>query len=516
MPDAPRTSDLASSSAGQEPLESGTLRGVPQLAEGELSTHVRKGVAWTALSRVGVQLLQFASTIVLARLLTPTDYGVATVALVLTGLAAIFVDFGIPSAVIQTRQLTDRLLTTAFWANAGMGVAVAGLVALSAWPLAAAVDDTRVAPLVLLSSLGFLLSVNAIHVALMQRAMQFRRISRMTIFTTLAGVVASIVAAVAGLGAASLVIGPIVQQLVSVIQVWAAVRWVPRGRPDRESFRQLWAFGGGLTGFNTVQYLSTSADRLLLARFVDVAALGHYNRATNLMMLPVSQSTNVLSRVFFPALASIADDLPRLKRAWLKLLRAACVVGLPAAAGFAATAPSLVEVLYGPRWAEAAPILAVVSFTIPFLLLSANVRSLYQALGMTGLQFRLGLVTAALSVVVVVVGVQWGVMGVAVALVVRSAVSLAVFVIPLARRIAMGAADVWSAVWRAGSASALLGGAAWAAGQAMHGQWPAAVLAVQVLTGVVVYGALIWWLERGLLREFVKGRRKPRKAGVGA
>ncbi|HMO10323.1 MAG TPA: oligosaccharide flippase family protein, partial [Actinotalea sp.] len=215
-----------------------------------------------------------------------------------------------------------------------------------------------------------------------------------------------------------------VQRATSVVQVWWAVRWVPRWRFAPDDARDVWAFGRGLTGSNVLNYWVASADRVLLGRLVSVTDLGFYNRATNLMQLPLQQTTRTLSTVFFPALATMSTDLPRLTNAWLRLVRAAWIVGLPAGVGLLLISRDAVPVLYGPGWGPVVPILMVLSAGVPFLILGMTTGPAYQALGRTGLQFRVGLVSSALAVVGLVIGVRWGVIGVAVAVAVRALVQL--------------------------------------------------------------------------------------------
>lgn len=478
--------------------------------EGSMAGRVRRGVAWTAGSRMVLQVLQVGATAVLARLLTPADYGLAALVAVVTGLAAILVDLGIPAAVIQRRDLDERFLATAFWMNAGVGLVLAGVVCAAAVPLARFFDEPQLVGLVLLSSLTFVLSLNAVHVAVLQRALEFGRISRISLVTITVGLGVSIAAAAAGMGAVSLVLGPVAERLASVVQVWIAVRWFPRVRPSRQAARDIWTYGRGITGFNILNYCVGSADRFVIGRVVTVAALGYYNRAGNLMQLPVQQTTRSLAGVFFPALSAMVDDLPRMRSAWLRLLRASWIVGVPVAVGLALTAPVLVETLYGEGWGPVVPLLVVLSAGIPFLLVGSTTAPVYQALGRTGLQFRLGLVNAVIAVVALAVGVRWGVMGVAVAWVVRTVAGLVVTLVPLLRLLDLGLGRVLATLWRTGLAGAITGAGVWAVVVATADLTAWLALIVQVLAGVALYGAAAWMLERQTIRELA-GRATRRK-----
>ncbi|MBX9244518.1 lipopolysaccharide biosynthesis protein [Actinotalea ferrariae] len=491
-------------------MRSGLPRVLQGDVDGAMAGRVRRGVAWTAGTRFALQLLQVGATAVLARLLSPADYGLAALVAVVTGLAAILVDLGIPASVIQRRGLDERFLSTAFWMNAGVGLVLAGVVCASAVPIAEVFDEPQLVGLVLLSSLTFVLSLNAVHVAVLQRAFEFGRISRMSLVTTTSGLAVSIAAAAAGMGPVSLVLGPVAERLVSVIQVWAAVRWVPRVRPSRADARDIWTFGRGITGTNLLSYSVGSADRVIIGGVVTVSALGYYNRAGNLMQLPIQQTTRSLAGVFFPALSAMADDVPRMRSAWLRLLRASWIVGVPVAVGLALTAPVLVEVLYGEGWGPVVPLLVVLSAGIPFLLVNSTTSPVYQALGRTGLQFRLGLINAVVALAALAVGVRWGVQGVAVAWVVRTVLGLAVTLVPMLRLLDLRLAKVLGALWRTAIGGAATAAAVWGVVVATHDQPAWVALALQVAAGVVVYGAAAWLLERRTLRELL-GRVARRK-----
>lgn len=497
-----------------------SLDGLPRILHddvgGSMAGRVRRGVAWTAGSRMIVQLMQLGATVVLARLLSPEAYGLAALVAVVTGFAAILVDLGIPAAVIQRRGLDARYLATAFWLNFGVGVLMAALVCASAVPVARFFDRPELVGLLLVASITFVLSLNAVHVAVLQRALAFGRISRMTLLTASVGMAVSIAAAAAGMGPVSLVLGPVAERLTSVIQVQLAVRWLPRARPSREAARDIWRFGRGLMGFNVVNYWVGSADRILIGKLVTVAAVGYYNRASNLMQLPLQQTTRALSNVFYPALAAMSEDLPRLRSAWLRLLRASWIVGVPAGVGLGLTAATLVGVVFDPRYEPVGPLLAVLSIGVPFLLVTSTTAPGYQAIGRTGLQFRLGMVNAVISVVALVVGVQWGVMGVAVAWVVRTVIGTVVMAVPLLRLLGLGPRPVLASLWRAATAGVLMGAAVWGAVVATEGLALPLALGAQVVTGVLVYGAFAWLLERDTLRELLGRAKRQKKAAPSA
>jgi len=298
------------------------------------------------------------------------------------------------------------------------------------------------------------------------------------------------------------------------LQVWLAVRWLPRYRPSRQAAREIWSFGRGLAGTNILMYWVESLDRTIIGRFVTIADLGFYNRASNLMMLPIQQTTHTLSGVFYPALATMAMDPARMRNAWLRLVRAAWIVGIPISLGLVLTAPELVATLYGPGWGPVVPILVVVSAGVPFLLLAATAAPVYQALGRTGLQFRLSLINAAVAFVALSIGIHWGVIGVAVAVVVRSFAGVAVTIPLLLRLLGIPMRRMLAALWRSLASGAVMAAAVWGTAVLARDLARPLALALEVLTGLAVYGPAAWYLERETLRELVGRRRSKVRVAV--
>lgn len=480
-------------------------------AGGSLGTQVRRGVAWSAAGRGVLVAAQLGSQAVLARLLSPSDYGLYALVALFVGFVSFFGQLGLTTALVQTRQLTDRLLAAAFWLNLVTGVVAAGLVAAGAPVVAAVYDDPRLTVLVALAGLSLALNVAAVPSALMQRALRFKQLSTIEVGTTVLGLLATVGFALAGFGATSLVLGPLVHVVVHDVAVWCVVRWVPRHLAHSRELGQLWRFGRGLTGANLLYYLSRNLDTALLGAVVGRAELGLYSRSYNIMVLPLTQVTTVLSRVLLPAFATMQDDVPRLRRAWLQSARTSLVVGTPLGLGVAASAPAVVGTLYGEAWLGMVPTLVLLCLSLPPQLVGRVVGPAYQALGRTGLQFRVAALSTVLTIVAILAGLPWGTTGVAAALLAVSGLSLAVGLVPLARLLELSTGQLWRAVRGILLAGAGMGLAAWGAGALVHQlSMPApAVLGVQATAGGLAYAGLLLLVEREAARAVLERWRRP-------
>jgi O-antigen/teichoic acid export membrane protein len=463
---------------------------------GSLGARVRRGMAWAGGLRVAVQVFRFAGNVALARLLQPSDYGLVAIVTAVNGFASLLTELGLAGAVVHASRLTDRFLSTAFWLNAATGVLLTAAVVLAAEPIASFYGQPQLVPLLRICSLGFTLSMGAIHLGLLQRALRFGRLGMIELIGALMTLVTSLALAAGGAGAASLVIGPVVGTVVTTAGYWYSVGWWPRHRPDRRSMRELWRFSGGLTGFNMVNYWSRNADNLLIGKYASAAALGYYGKAYSLMMLPLDEVSNVISRVMFPALVEVRDDPEQFRRAWLKTVRVALLLSIPFSVGVTVTAPVLVLTLFGPKWVGMTNVLALLAASIPPQIVGRTLGPVFQAKGKTGLQFRLSLISTAATLAAIVIGLNWGIEGVALALLVKKWIAV-LMPFSFALRITQAAwQDIYSLTWQQLLASVIAAIIALIPRHTVHTDSPAGLLLLQVAAIAVSYGIYIFCAER--------------------
>ena len=368
------------------------------------------------------------------------------------------------------------------------GVAITLIVVALRHPLANLLGQPRVAPLLALASLSFTLSLNVVPFAILERQMQFGKVAAIDIGASTVGLSVSIVCAALGVGAASLVIGPLTTAVALV-----------GGRPHRctggfqrlgrvgRAARRLMGFSGHLTGFNVLGYWARNADNLLLGRFAGTTELGLYNRAYMLMLLPLTQVGGVLGRVLLPLFSSMQDDHARLRRAMIRLAGTTSLLVFPVLLGLAAIAHNFVLVAFGPHWRGAIPlivILAIAGMPQVFGILSAQV---CQAVGQPRLLSTWGAVWNLTALAAIVAGLHWGAEGVAIALAIRGWVVIPIEMMPARKTIGVGAtrggtgrgttARCRASPWRSSSRSS---------GAAFDRRHPvAASLVLQVILGAV-------------------------------
>jgi O-antigen/teichoic acid export membrane protein len=384
-----------------------------------LAQKVTVGATWTAMANAASYGAQFISTIVLVRLLTPEDYGLTTVVWVVSSFAILFTDLGIGPAVVHRRHLDGDFVASAFWANLLTGVSLTLIVSALAPLIAWIYGEPDLIGLTILASLAFTLNSAVVPLALLERAFKFRLLAIVEALTRVAGWMAAIVFALIGFGASSLVAGPLLSFALLTLSLFVITRFRPRGFGSKDSYLSLWRYGRGVTGYGFTEFLMHQSDSILVPLVAPVSSVGLYNRAYNLMTLPVNQIGIPLARVMMPALSELQDDLERFRRGVRRSVLVVSAVGFPVAVGLGTTASTLIPLLFGDAWADSVFLVQILSIASIVLVAELPLRSIFTATGETSRLFRYGVVQCSLSIAAVLIGLFWGVHGVVIAIAVR-------------------------------------------------------------------------------------------------
>ncbi|MDQ3504058.1 MAG: lipopolysaccharide biosynthesis protein, partial [Actinomycetota bacterium] len=487
----------------------------PEDGEG-LAQQTKRGLAWGGSSRLYGQLLQFAASILLARLLTPRDFGLAATVYLFAGVASVLTEMGIGSSIVRKRVLRQVDLATAFWLSVFVGAALALLLAALSPLIASWYDAPELVVLMWLVALRFVLAQYVVPLGLLERSMRFATIARIDVLAFTLGAVAAVAAALAGFGYYSLAMSPLVQSVVQTVLFGWATRFVPRSFVDREAARELWAYSSSYTAANLVTYARTNADGLVVGRLLGQEQLGYYGRGLALVTLPLQQLNFVLRRVMLPTLTRLRDDPARLRAAyWSALGTIGLAVGT-ALAVLAACAQVLVPFIWGDQWTPAVPVIAWLALAGTFQVLHAPTSWLCQLAGRNDLLLRLTLASAALTVVALAIGIRGGIVGAAMALAAVGGLTLVPSLLLAAHLLDTRARSAVRRLVPGALSAAAAGGSAWAVGQAVEGLPAPVVLLVQGLVGLLAgapAGLLADRLVRtGLLDAILTLLGRPRTA----
>jgi O-antigen/teichoic acid export membrane protein len=467
-----------------------------------LAGRTARGVAWVTSARLGSQIVQFAASIVLARLLAPSVYGLVAIVWTFTGFAFLFNDLGIGASLVQSKTVSEADASTAFLVNVAVGIGLTLIVLVLSQPLANLVHEPKVGSLLRLASLAFTLSITTVPTALLERRMKFGLVAGLDFCTSVLGLAVSVTAAALGVGAESLVIGPLVTITASSVLSFLAAGWLPTARPTRESARRLFSFGKHLTGFNVINYWARNGDNLLIGRFVGASELGLYNRAYMLMLMPVTQVTGVLGRVLLPVFAAMQDDPERLRAAVLRVSRASGLLFFPLVLGLAATAHNFVLVAFGPRWRGAIPLVAILAISAAPQIVASLSGLLSQAVGRTRLMSTWGNLSSFSVIVSILIGLPWGAEGVAIAFAARAYLLLPLSLAPSKYATGIGTTAFVGASALPFITAALMGVVVAALGVLLTPSLgPGLCLALQVVVGAGIYVGTLRVIAPGTLRE---------------
>lgn len=503
---------MPSAKTETRPAEDGFAYGAE--TQGPLAGRAARGVAWVAGARLAIQVIQFAASLVLVRLLLPSQYGLAAIAWTVTSFAFLFSDLGLSAWLVQTPKITPRDASTAFWINGLAGVCLTLLLLVLSDPLASLFGHPALAPLLRIASIAFTLSLTSVPNALLERRLQFQKIAAIDLGAQTSGFVITVVCAALGLGAASLVIGPVVSTAVASTGSFAASRWLPTARPSRASARTVLGFGGHLLGFNVVAFWALNLDNVLIGRFVGTTQLGYYNRAYMLMLMPFQQVSSALGRVLLPVLSAVRDDRERFRRVVLRLCRTNSVLLCPMLFGLASVSHNFIAVAFGHRWLGAAPLLAILCLAGPPQIAAAVSGLVCQAAGKPRLLTTWGNLSSISLIVAIVAGLPWGAVGVCVAYTVRAYLIMPVALMPSKIAIGVGPRDVIRVSAAATYSSAVMAGCVLAVGVFGSGLSPAVCLAAQIVVGALVYLGSLAYLDRAALDDVTSVVRSRRLAAA--
>lgn len=388
---------------------------------GSIGAKAVSGVGWVGFSQVAVQLTRMVVAIGVARMLTPSEYGLAALTLVFASLVLIFSDLALGAALVQRKTVTDDDKNTAFWTTVASGVLFLVLGVALSGPMAALYGEPETQPLFAALSVTFVVaSLGATQQALLLRDMAFRRLELLSVGGAMAGAPVALALAAAGAGPWAIIGQHIAVATATSALMWRASDWRPRLRFSKASLKDLWSFSGFLVGHRLLYYTQQNADNFIIGRWVGSAAVGAYAIAYQVMLAPASRIGGPIQRVLAPAFSRMQDEPKRIADAWARVTRMIAAISVPALAGVIVVADDFVAVALGSSWAAAAPIIQILAWVgILQALQSTNV-DILMARDRTALMFRFTCFFVVAHVTAFAVGVQWGVIGVAAAYAISS------------------------------------------------------------------------------------------------
>jgi O-antigen/teichoic acid export membrane protein len=380
---------------------------------------VVSAIRWSGAIQIAAEGTRILTSVFLARLLAPEDFGLLAMASVITGFLVILQYMGTRGVIIQRKELSAELINSLFTINLVLGVLLAAGLLWGASALAAIFKTDQVAPVIRALGIAFIISsFGGLPGSLIARRMRFDLMARVKFVEIVVYSVVAIGCAASGLGVWALVTASLAGSSVSTVLFWFVSRWKPRWTFRWNELRKVAAFSLNLTGSSLVEYSTRNVDRFILGRWLGSVLLGHYSIACRFCLFPLETIAPVLMRVLFPAMSRLQDDPDKLKRIFLRACGGIAFFSLPLMAGLAILAGPFVLTVLGIKWKPVIPLLILLSPVGLLRSVTTPVNEILLALGRSDWLFRLLVVSGILLTAGFFCGLPWGINGVAAAYVI--------------------------------------------------------------------------------------------------
>jgi len=358
-------------------------------------------------------MTSFVFGIVLARLLTPEDFGLIAMTLAIIGVAGLLSNFGMGAALIQLKDINSSHYNSVFWINTGVGLALTVFVYLFSKTVANFYGLPDLEEITQTLSICF--AINAMALVPRQKLtkqMEFRALAITDFFSMSISAIIAIFCAMHDYGYWSLVILQIVRAFVNLVFATIFAKWLPSIEFSIKATRQLFNFSFNVFLVSLVQYAGGRADKLIVGKFLGAEPTGIYDKAGALIMAPIQSISHAVGSVLFPAFSQIQDDKKKIASIFIRAISVVSLITFPMMMGLLIIADNLVSVILGSQWLEVIPILKILCFCGLAISVGTLSGSIYLSQGRTDLQLKVNLVTQAVRIIAIACGVPWGLIGV--------------------------------------------------------------------------------------------------------
>jgi O-antigen/teichoic acid export membrane protein len=515
-------------SAAIEADESSRTGSHPKDAAGhdlhDLKGKTARGALVSAFSQGANFVVRIGSMVVLARILSPADFGLVAMVTAFTGFLGLFRDAGLSMATVQRASISREQTSMLFWVNLVIGGVLAALCAAIAPILTRFYHEPRLFWVTVVSGTSFIFNgASAQHRAILQREMRFTILAIVDVISIVVSVALGIGMAVVGLGYWALVGMIVCPFAVGLVGVWIAGGWMPVGPRRGTGVMSMLKYGGAVTLHNLVAYVAFNVDKVLLGRFWGAEVLGIYGRAYQLSSLPTDNLNATIGLVGFPALSRLQNDPQRLRNYFLKGYNLFLSLVMPITMGCALFSEDIVRVFLGPKWGATAPLFRLMAPTIYTFALVNPLSWLMLATGQATRSLKIALVVAPCVILGYVLGLGYGPAGVAAGLSIATSLSAVPIIFWATGGTPVSGVDILKVLVRPLLSILIAAGVTLLAWNLIQSLAP--VLFRLIVANVIlfsVYTSVLWFgmgqraLYLGLLRDLgvwpLTGRRKKEKA----
>lgn len=473
-----------------------------------LATTTVWSLVWAFLATAAAKLSWLVALALLARILSPADFGLFAFGLVYITYVETVGDLGTGAALIYTPRRVDDAAQVTFYANLAMGVTWFTVTQLAAPWVAEFFRNPAGEPILRALAFSFLLKgLGNTHDALCRKGMRFKARLVPELLLALGKAALAVVLALQGFGVWSLVWGQLLGVGLWTVGLWWIVPWRPSWSFPRDRVRPLVRYGRGIVAVNVLAGIVHHADLVVVGRMVGTTALGFYQIAARVPEMTVTLAVWVTGHVLFPAFSRLHAAGGHLREAFLSALRWISLLTVPAAAGLFLVAEPLVLTLFGSRWTPAVPILQALAVYTGIRSLGSHAGDVLKATGRTGLLAGLGVIKALVLVPVLILAGSRGAVAVAAALAGVTLLTVLLNWVVIAKVASIPARDLLRATREAFLGTAVMALAVWGVRHAVGSLAQPLQLAILVATGLAAYGAALRLVAPKAFREAVDAFR---------
>jgi polysaccharide transporter, PST family len=375
---------------------------------------------WSFTQGVGQRAIQFLTYIILARLLTPEDFGLVAIGILYTNFVEVFIDQGFGEAIVQRKDLQHEHLNAAFLINISIGLFFAVISFFLAEFISVLFSEQRLISIIRWFSLIFIIGgFKGVQEAYFQKNMEFKKLAVRSIIAALAGGVVGISMAYMGYGAMSLVGQQFAFAAVGVWILWATSEWRPTIKMKHQHIKDLYLFGINIFFIRMLNFINQRMDHLIIGLVLGPKLLGYYTVASRFLNMTTGVLSYTIAKVAYSAFSIVQRDTSKLRSGYYIVTEISAFVAFPFFVLIALLAPEVVLLIFGEKWMPAVPAFRILSFMgILHALLLFN-GPLIKARGKPFVLLVIKLINSTANIAAVIIGIQWGIVGVAAAYVIR-------------------------------------------------------------------------------------------------
>jgi O-antigen/teichoic acid export membrane protein len=471
-----------------------------------------KGVVWNYVSFASGKFLTLISTIILARLLAPEQFGQVALALLVIQYLDAIGDLGVSAALIYQRDNLDRAKNVAFIVSILAGIGLGALAYFGAPAFAAFYNEPELVPMLQVLALSVVINAfGQTHMTLLTKELNFKRKLLPDLSRSLVKGLASIILALLGWGAWSMIWGQVLGIIVLTILLWVVVPWRPQFDWDNALARTMLSYGGQIVLIQLLSVVWATADYLIVGKLLGQADLAYYQQAFRITDLLIINIAFVVGKVLFPSYAKMNDDPEQLLRGFFTTIRYIALFTLPLSIGIAAIAPLFVSQVFGPQWLAMIPALQLLALRAGVSTLSFNSGHMLRAIGKPNIINYQLVVKLVVLLVVVWLTVPYGFVAVAAGQVGVAIFGMLLDFVTMRWMIRASLRDIAREIQPGLLAALVMGAVVWPLAKLVPAAWELPAMLGLGLLGALIYAVVLWMTNRALCEEGLRWMQKLRR-----